>query len=110
MHQKLAIRRSRLPKSSASRRISRAGTPPLLLRVPLVPNITATDENLRAIARFVADLGHDRIGVMPYNPLWHGKALGLGRAPAYTRATSMSAAERKRCRDALGELAIVGDL
>lgn len=92
------------------RRIASAGDPPLLLRVPLVPGITATDDNLRAIARLVADVGHDRIGVIPYNPLWHGKLSGLGREGSYDRASSMSNEERERCRQALGGLAIVGDL
>lgn len=82
----------------------------LLVRVPLIPEITATADNLRAIAKFVHELGHKRLGVMAYNPLWHPKSRGVGRAVRYLRDRAMSAGERAACREALAGLELIGDL
>ena len=91
-------------------RLAALGEPEMLIRVPLIPGITATEENLSGIAAFVSGLGLRRIGVIPYNPLWHGKARGLGRSPGLDRTEWMTREERERCRRALGDLEIVGDL
>ncbi len=50
----------------------------LLPRVPLIPNITDNDENLHAIAGFLADLGVKKAAQLPYNPLWHEKTRKIG--------------------------------
>lgn len=46
-------------------------------RVPLVPGITDTEENLSAIADFVGD---SRVELLPYNPLAPAKYAGVGRS------------------------------
>jgi pyruvate formate lyase activating enzyme len=46
-------------------------------RIPLVPTLTATEDNLTAIAGFLRELGVRRVGLLPYNPLWHDKVLQL---------------------------------
>jgi pyruvate formate lyase activating enzyme len=66
-----------------------------LVRVPLVPGLTATRENLEAIAGWMRAAGIGRIALLPYNPLWIPKAQGLGRAPDYRRETWMSPDERE---------------
>lgn len=50
----------------------------LLVRVPLVPGITATAENLAGIAAFLRAIGLQRAQVMPYHPLWAAKCAKLG--------------------------------
>jgi pyruvate formate lyase activating enzyme len=41
---------------------------PMVIRVPLIPHITDTEENIRAIARFVRELGPDiPVNVLPYH-------------------------------------------
>jgi pyruvate-formate lyase-activating enzyme len=44
--------------------------------VPLIPGITDTDENLRAISEFV---GEDRVELMSYNKLAPAKYESVGR-------------------------------
>ena len=50
----------------------------LLARTPLIPGITATNENLAAIADFLDRVNMDRIALMDYNPLWLGKNAKIG--------------------------------
>ncbi len=38
-------------------------------RVPLVPGMTATDENLRSIGRLLREVGAETASFLPYNPL-----------------------------------------
>lgn len=49
-----------------------------LPRIPLVPNITDTPENLNAIAGFLTEIGVTRTELLPYNPTWYSKADKLG--------------------------------
>ncbi len=53
----------------------------VLPRVPLVPGITDTEENLSAIATFLRDNGVAQVVLMPYNPLWPAKRRRLGMPP-----------------------------
>jgi pyruvate formate lyase activating enzyme len=70
---------------------------PLEVRVPLVPGVTATRENLTALARLVADLGYSGMTLLPYNPLWHDKVERLGRTPRYHRKSFQTPAEIEEC-------------
>ena len=60
----------------------RAGSGKFLLhpRTPLIPGITATTENLTAIARFLADHHIKKAQLLPYNPLWSTKNQKIGIA------------------------------
>jgi len=60
--------------------LSDSGRFTLLPRTPLVPGLTATPENLHAIARYLHRLGITRAALMPFNPLWHDKPAKLGIA------------------------------
>ena len=66
----------------------------LLPRVPLVPEITATETNLNAIAAYLRSLGVQSIGLLPYNPLWISKAEALGIELEYSREKWMSEKEK----------------
>jgi pyruvate formate lyase activating enzyme len=48
-------------------------------RVPLIPGITATGENLSSIIDFLYDEGADSVSLLPYNPLGTETAESLGR-------------------------------
>lgn len=50
----------------------------LLARTPLVPSVTDTEENLSAIAKYLAGLGIKKAALLPYNPLWRTKSEKLG--------------------------------
>ena len=47
-------------------------------RIPLIPAITDTAENLSAIADFFAELKIEKTELLPYNPTWYSKADKLG--------------------------------
>lgn len=50
----------------------------ILPRTPLVPGITDTDSNLRAIADFLKRLGIEKASLQEYNPMWPKKSLKIG--------------------------------
>ncbi|MBW1989466.1 MAG: glycyl-radical enzyme activating protein [Deltaproteobacteria bacterium] len=59
--------------------LSRDGVFQLLPRTPLVPGCTDTEQNLAAIADFLAGLGVGRAQLLEYNPLWPEKWAKIGR-------------------------------
>jgi pyruvate formate lyase activating enzyme len=67
---------------------------PFIIRVPLVPGVTDTDENLRAIAAQVSALpARPRVELLPYNRAAGGKyaACGLPWEPAYDESAAINA-------------------
>lgn len=52
-------------------------------RIPLIPNITDTDENLSKLANYLITLNIRKIILLPYNPLWLSKTATIGIAPTY---------------------------
>lgn len=69
-----------------------------LVRIPLIPELTATRENLEGIASWMRDQGIERVALLPYNPLWLTKAKGLGRNLRYERESWMSQEERNEVK------------
>lgn len=61
----------------------------LLPRIPLVPGITATRENLMGIAAFLKGLGIGEVELLPYNPLWLSKPESLGSASPFPAEITM---------------------
>jgi len=78
------------------------GGGPVLARIPLVPGITATDENLSAFSRFLAENGATRVALLPYNPLWIEKNRKIGREDPFagdeSKSNWMKATDVERCR------------
>ncbi len=70
---------------------------PVVPRIPLIPDITATEENLRGIAAFLERHGVKSCSLMPYNPLWNDKLQKLGIEPAYHNTSYMSLTEQRTC-------------
>jgi pyruvate formate lyase activating enzyme len=67
---------------------------PVVARVPLVPGVTDTDENLRAIATIVQDLPTlQRVDLLPYNRAAGGKyaPLGMEFHPPFDEAQQVNA-------------------
>jgi pyruvate formate lyase activating enzyme len=67
---------------------------PFLIRVPLVPGVTDTEQNLGAVARQVSLLpGRPRVELLPYNRAAGGKyaACGLEWRPAFDEAAAVQA-------------------
>ncbi len=64
---------------------------PFIIRVPLVPGVTDTDDNLRAVARRVSTLPHrPRLELLPYNRAAGGKyaACGLDWRPGFDESVA----------------------
>ena len=72
---------------------------PVIPRIPLIPGITATEDNLRAIAEFLDQQGAKSCALMPYNPLWSDKLKQLGLPVRYEHKGFMTPAEQKACVD-----------
>lgn len=70
---------------------------PVIPRIPLIPGITTTAENLAGIARFIEANGVSAATLMPYNPLWRDKAAKVGRPLDYQRTRFMSEQEKEQC-------------
>lgn len=51
-------------------------------RIPLIPGITATRENLSAIVELLCKAGAEYVSLLPYNPLGIEMAVRLGRTKA----------------------------
>ena len=60
------------------------------VRIPLVPDITATKENLKAVAEYLRELGVAKAILLPYNPLGQRMGLRLGRDTPELEETFMS--------------------
>lgn len=61
----------------------------LLARTPLIPDITATEKNLTAIADFLNDQGIAHARLLAYNPLWHEKNEKIGTADTFKNNKDM---------------------
>jgi pyruvate formate lyase activating enzyme len=59
----------------------------LVPRIPLVPEITATAQNLSGIDRFLQKCGYDSCDVLPYNPAGIAKRHRMGQ-PVPSRVSS----------------------
>jgi pyruvate formate lyase activating enzyme len=57
---------------------------PILPRVPLIPGLTDTDENLTALSSFLRGQDARKIKLLQNNPLWFEKNVKLGRVPGGT--------------------------
>ncbi len=77
------------------------GRVPVIPRVPLIPGITTSEENLQGISGFLADNGVDAATLLPYNPLWSDKAVKLGKMPKYQRNGFMTEQEKEACIKAI---------
>lgn len=74
---------------------------PVHVRIPLIPEITDTKENLKGIARFLKKHHIKSVHLMPYNPLWEDKLERLGLTSKYSHRQFMSDDELADCVDAI---------
>ena len=75
------------------------GGVPLLPRIPLIPAVTATADNLTALAALLRHAGTPRVALVPYNPMWREKAALAGHPTDSVTAGSrlMDREELDRC-------------
>jgi glycyl-radical enzyme activating protein family len=72
---------------------------PIIPRVPLIPDITATEQNLVAIANFLHQHRIRKVELLSYNPLWIDKSLGLGHELMYGRKRFMDKEDMEKIRE-----------
>ena len=70
---------------------------PLIARIPLIPGITATEDNLSGISQFLEKSGTSACTLMPYNPLWLDKAVHCGVDIRYSNPEFMSRSQEEKC-------------
>lgn len=71
----------------------------VLPRIPLIPNITATKENLQKWATYLKDLQIRKVGLLPYNPLWISKAQILGKVVEYSHSEWLTNKKKESIKD-----------
>jgi len=70
----------------------------ILPRIPLIPNITDTDENLNNLANYLKSLNAKKIGLLPYNPLWLAKSEKIGIIPSYDHSEWLDNKNKERIK------------
>jgi len=70
----------------------------ILPRIPLIPKITVTDENLEALATYLRSLGQFKIALLPYNPFWLDKLEKIGVKPLYTYSKWLTKGEKEKIK------------
>jgi pyruvate formate lyase activating enzyme len=71
----------------------------LLPRIPLIPEITATENNLRSWRNYLKKFGIKEIGLLPYNPLWLSKITKMGKKLEYKRSTWLEKQEKNKIKE-----------
>ncbi len=80
------------------RRVLRKGGVVVEPRIPIVPGITDTAENISAILKILRDAGANRVSMLPHNPLGLGKYGTLGRSRPNIPNRFMKPEEEARVR------------
>jgi pyruvate formate lyase activating enzyme len=81
-------------------RLLKARPQAVLPRVPLIPGLTATAHNLKAISRLFQEMGVSRCSLLPYNPTGFAKAGHLGRQVAADLPRHcLTPAAEQQCRE-----------
>jgi pyruvate formate lyase activating enzyme len=70
---------------------------PVITRIPLIPDITATKSNLADMAYFLQKHGITACTLLPYNPLWYDKAIKNGIQIKYSHRGHMSQKSENNC-------------
>jgi len=75
------------------------GTIKILPRIPLIPSITATINNLDELADYLHSLNIKEIGLLPYNPLWLSKSEKIGVNRLYHHSEWLTKKEKKEIKE-----------
>ncbi len=62
----------------------------LLPRTPLIPGMTDSEDNIRAVGEFLLKLGITEAALLPYNPFWHEKNAKVGLDDPYRNDKAMN--------------------
>jgi pyruvate formate lyase activating enzyme len=87
-------------------RSARGEGPELWPRMPVIPGVTNTEENLQGWAGFLLGFGLDRLTLVPYHEFGAGKRDWLPGAPPQPAIGSLGDEELHSCREFLADLGI----
>ena len=90
---------------SNARRLMDVGAP-VEFRMPVIPGVNDGADNLRATAAFLAEMGCDRLRLVPYHPFHRDKLRWLGRPPGALRIHGDAAASLQRVKASLADLQV----
>lgn len=80
----------------------------IIPRIPLIPGLTDSEENMHALASFLKQHQVKKYELLAYNPLWHGKAAKIGNVVAEVENEAlknwMSLEKQKRCEEIFQEI------
>ncbi|MFX1327807.1 MAG: hypothetical protein ACFE91_06655, partial [Promethearchaeota archaeon] len=71
----------------------------ILPRIPLVPKVTATKNNLLKLANYLKEKNMKKIGLLPYNPLWISKSETVGKKAEYVRSKWLNQKEKEAIKE-----------
>lgn len=88
--------------------LAQSGGFEIIPRVPLIPDITDSDENMYAMASFLKQHQATKYELLAYNPLWHDKAYKIGNDTRGTEGEAlrkwMPVEKQKRCEEIFREV------
>ena len=71
----------------------------ILPRIPLIPKVTATKDNLIKLANYLKAKNIKKIGLLPYNPLWLSKSETIGVKTEYKRSDWLNSKEKEYIKE-----------
>ncbi|TXT55009.1 MAG: hypothetical protein BAJALOKI2v1_710005 [Promethearchaeota archaeon] len=75
----------------------------VLPRIPLIPGITVTENNLISWRKFLTNHGIKKIELLPYNPLWISKIIKMGKETEYSCETWLKKEEKDKIKEIFSE-------
>lgn len=87
-----------------ARRVATSDTP-VVFRCPLVPDRTATSENIAALIEFLGEVGQDTVHLLPYHPLGESK---LARIESRLEPLGLDAMAHDVAREIAGRFEAAG--
>ncbi len=82
---------------------SRSGSFELLPRVPLIPDITDREAQIRDLAEFLSHHNISSIALLPNNPIWMDKCLKLGQQIPFDRSKPIGSFYDQTSKDRIKE-------
>ena len=67
-------------------------------RIPLIPKITDTQENLSTLANCLKKLNVRKVILLSYNPLWISKPMMIGITPKYDYSEWLDKENKERIK------------
>jgi pyruvate formate lyase activating enzyme len=79
----------------------------VMVRVPLIPGITAREDNLQALSRLFVAMGIKSCWLLPYNPLGFSKLVTLGKPPIDMPERMLDTAELSQAASFFSQMEMV---